>query len=735
MLDRDPDWRPSGWGFPLRTTAAFLVLAACSLATLTWIGLGELRLVNEYDALIRIDRAGRAAAELFDEGDPTAVITRNDDGSPMYITIDSAASLTPGATWDSLLDQVADVNQGAANIFRYNTDTGAFDRISTTFRTPEGDRVGGSQVERGLISDGHPAYESMLAMRQFVGEVPVSDSHRFAYLTPIVDPAGSPLGLLAVDVGWIDDLNRVNGDITNRMLIVVSSLLVMVAGLAILVMFYAFRPLHRLIEVANEVGEGNRTNTALSLRNRKDEIGYLAAGLSKVVDLQEDLQRRAYTDNLTDIPNRAAFVHELERRFGEIDLRTDHGAQFALLIIDLDGFKDVNDGLGHQAGDDVLISIASSLQRALQPGEFVARLGGDEFAVLTAQGIAAPGAIEDATARALASVSGVHQTNAGETTLTASVGVALIPEHGASPQMALRHADLALYAAKHERRGQASVYHHRLSQPTERRIHVAAELRKALEQGEIGVEYQPLYTAADGQLHGVEALARWYHPVEGPIPPLEFVRVAETAGLINELGRAVIEQVCEQIGLWHRAGLSMPVVAVNISTMQLWNPTFVEAVRGCMEHHGVPTGRLCLELTESIIVQHEDGQHRELLDELIDLGIVLSIDDFGTGYSSLSYLHNLPVHQVKIDRMFVSGAANDPKQAQLYAGVIALAQNLGLEVVTEGVETADELRLARAVGTDLVQGFHLGRAMPADSVADLFGTESAPWGPGRPART
>ena len=729
MRSGDDDWRPSGWAFPARTTLYFLVLAAASLAALAWFGLAELRSLNSDSSEVRIDRAARAAVALLEDTGETTAVTRNTDGSPMQVMIASAGQLTPDADWDDLLDRIGDVNQGAANLFRFNPETQSFDRIATTFRTPEGQRVGGGQVEPGLISPGHPAFDSLLSGAPYVGEVPVAGRMRFAYLTPITETSGELVGLIAVDVGWTDDLNRINDEVTDRALLAVSLLLFVVAGLGVVIMFFAFRPLNRLIGLTNDVGSESRPASA-ALSDRKDEIGYLANGLARVVDLQRDLERRAYTDDLTSIPNRAAFVRELEHRFETIvigDPEPTTPDAFALLIVDLDGFKDVNDGLGHQAGDDLLVSIAASLTADRREGEFLARLGGDEFALLTAPGAASDEMLDDAAERVIRAVTGVRQTSAGETNMTASIGIARIPDHGITPQLAMRHADLALYSAKREHRGRASIYRTSLSSPSERRIHVAAELRMALERDELSLAYQPLYSANDGRLVSVEGLARWTHEVEGVIPPLEFVPIAETAGLINELGAFVIDHACRQVGAWSAAGLPVPVVAVNVSTMQLWNPGFVDAVRDCLRAHAVPTGRLCLELTESVILQHEDGQHRDLLDELVDLGVLLSIDDFGTGYSSLSYLHNLPVHQVKMDRLFVAEATRDRKQAQLYAGVIALAQNLGLEVVTEGVETREELLLARQFGSDLVQGFHLGEPMGPSEIVDRFGTTAPNW--------
>jgi diguanylate cyclase (GGDEF)-like protein len=719
--------RPSGWSFPARTTAYFIVVSALSMGLLAFIGLGEIREINHDNAEIRVDRAARAAAALFEQQHSEFAVDCSVDGSPVVIKIDSIDRLEPAPSWDSLLDTVAQVNQGAANIFRYNAESAAFDRISTTFTDASGSRLGNSQVEPGIIAEGHPAYDSLVDSQPYSGEVPVAGRSRYAYLVPIVDGAEATVGILAVDVGFVDDLTVSNSRAARRVLITMIVLLSVMAASGIVVMFFAFRPMNRLIKVAHDVGSPG-ASTAVSLTDRRDEIGYLASGLAKVVELRDDLEHRAYNDDLTGVPNRAAFVRELDERinrFRTVDEPATLG--FALLIIDLDSFKAVNDAFGHQAGDDLLKSVMRSLGEALLPGEFLARLGGDEFALLTAPGDIAPEAIEAAAQRVTRSVTEVRQTRAGETTMTASVGVAVLPEHGVSIETAMTNADLALYAVKREGRGHWQLYSPSMSSSNQRRIHLASELRRALHEHEISLEYQPLYAATDGQLRSVEALARWHHVVEGPIPPVEFVAAAENAGLISALGEYVIEAVCAQIGRWCDDQLDTPVVAVNVSTMQLWQPEFLEMLRASIRRHGVEPGRLCLEITESVVVQRDDAKTRLLLDDIIALGVTLSIDDFGTGYSSLSYLHDLPVQQVKIDRMFLAEASRDPKKAQLFAGIISLGLNLGLEVVIEGVETFADLELARRHGAHLVQGWFLDAAMPADIVSERFGTIAAPW--------
>ena len=709
--------RPSGWRFAARTTGYFLVVAALCLAALSILGLRQISSANEENSAVRIDRAGRAAAALLDSSFDEVSITAGANGSPIDLTMTDPDLLVAGDMWDSLLDTIGGVNEGAANLFRYNPSTAAFDRVSTTFRNPAGERIGGSNVEPGLITAGHPAFATVVSGEPYVGDVPVGGRLRLAYLTPIVTPDREIAGIIAVDVGWVDDLNRLDDVAATRAAAAAIALLAVLAAFGVLVMFCSFRGLHRLTEFAHELASTHGDNPVPGeLMERTDEIGYLAKGLAKVAELQRSLHERAYRDALTGVANRASLLEELARRF-----EAPENPDFSLLIVDLDGFKEVNDGLGHQAGDEVLTAVAQALNEQLENGEFLARLGGDEFAVLSASGTHPRAAARELADRLRGAVARSFETSAGNARLNASIGIALVPEHATSTSDALRHADLALYEVKRSGRAASKFYEPSLLRSLERRLFLTKELRSAMRCGDaITLEYQPLY-AMDGSMAGLEALARWNHPTEGSISPAEFIPLAESLGLIGELGATVLDIACGQIAEWHGAFEHVPPVSVNVSAMQLADTGFAEQVRSTLRCHGVNPRQLCLEVTESVVVPAKHAPHRRVLGELVAMGISLAIDDFGTGYSSLNYLHELVVDQVKLDRSFVRSAIGNAKQARLVSGIVDLARNLDLVIVLEGIETEEQLAFGVLNDCDMLQGFFLSRPVDAAIVAAEFG--------------
>ncbi|MBA2944692.1 putative bifunctional diguanylate cyclase/phosphodiesterase [Streptomyces himalayensis] len=411
-------------------------------------------------------------------------------------------------------------------------------------------------------------------------------------------------------------------------------------------------------------------------------------------------------DPLTGLPNRQWL---LERTWAALDDAERIGARSALLLIDLDRFRSVNDTLGHLAGDRLLLQIADRLQTALPRGAEAARLGGDEFAVLLPVADSTTSATR--IARALVAALGSPLDLDGLTlVLEASAGLAVFPDHALDAEGLLRRADVAMYQAKRDRTG-VEVYESKRDCNTPDRLGLLGDLRRALDASEVELHYQPK-VRFDGQVAGLEALVRWVHPERGKVPPDEFIAIAESSGLMPHLTEYVLETALAQVARWRAQGLRVPV-AVNVSPRDVHTPGFAGAVAARLARHGVPAGALQLEITEHVLL--EDPQRAaDTLAGLTGHGVKMSLDDFGTGYSSLVHLRRLPVSELKIDRSFVARLAVDAQDAEIVRCTVDLAHSLGLLVVAEGVEDDETWERLRDLGCDAVQGWLVAAAMPAD---------------------
>ncbi|MGW5022350.1 putative bifunctional diguanylate cyclase/phosphodiesterase [Streptomyces sp. NRRL F-5053] len=409
-------------------------------------------------------------------------------------------------------------------------------------------------------------------------------------------------------------------------------------------------------------------------------------------------------DPLTGLPNR---LWLLERAWTALDEAERTGARSALVLIDLDRFRSVNDTLGHLAGDRLLLQIADRLREVLPRGAEAARLGGDEFAVLLPVCDSTTSA--QRVARSLVSALGSPLDLDGLTlVLEASAGVAVFPEHAREAEGLLRRADVAMYEAKRDRTA-VEVYEATRDGNTPDRLGLLADLRRALDAGEVELHYQPK-VGFDGTVSGLEALVRWVHPERGRVPPDEFIAIAETSGLMPRLTEYVLETALAQVAVWRGCGLTVPV-AVNVSPRDVHAPGFAGAVAARLARHGVPPGALQLEITEHVLL--EDPQRAaDTLAGLTGHGVKMSLDDFGTGYSSLVHLRRLPVSELKIDRSFVARLAVDTEDAEIVRCTVDLAHSLGLKVVAEGVEDDETWERLRDLGCDAVQGWLVSAAMP-----------------------
>ena len=437
----------------------------------------------------------------------------------------------------------------------------------------------------------------------------------------------------------------------------------------------------------------------------------------------EQVTHQAFHDPLTDLANRALFT---ERVAAALARRDDSGTEtVAVLLLDLDDFKTVNDSLGHAAGDELLIAVAARLRSCVRPGDTLARLAGDEFAILLDDLDDERAAVAVAK-RVGARLEAPFEIDEMEIAVRASIGISLGQTPDARPDDLMRDADVAMYEAKARGKGGFQVFEPHMRQAVVKRMELKADLRHALERGELHVHYQPYVKLADESIAGAEALLRWEHAERGLIPPLDFIPLAEEMGLIVPIGRWVLRTACAQAVDWGRRfpELGPLTLSVNVSARQLQDRTFVGEVAEILTEHGLSPERIVLELTESSLVEDPDQAVRRL-EELRELGIRLAIDDFGTGYSSLGYLQRYPIEILKVHRAFVSELGRHPEEPALAKAIVQLAQHLGMQTIAEGVEDGAQVDALRALGCGYAQGFHFSQPLAGDAFAALLGARAA----------
>lgn len=461
-----------------------------------------------------------------------------------------------------------------------------------------------------------------------------------------------------------------------------------------------------------------RVRTHLELARLRRFLENLVAQRTALLQVSEEKYRiLAQRDSLTGLPNRALFAELLQHAVQHAERSA---TQFALLSLDLDNFKTINESLGHSRGDRLLVEVAKRLQGLMPESDTIARIGGDEFDIILERREGTPW-VDLMAQRMIDALAEPIELDGQSIYVGMSIGIALYPADGTDPETLQSHADAALHQAKAQGRGVLRFFSPELSSRARSRLTLEADLRQAIERQELVLHYQPQIDLQTGRIVGLEALVRWQHPVRGMVPPGEFIAFAEESGLVVRIGDWVLQEAARQISAWTAAGLAPPQVAVNVSAVQLSRGHLLEAVQHCLAASGIAPQQLELEITESFIMLDRDRSLQSLA-ELKALGVRLSIDDFGTGYSSLAYLQQLEVHKLKVDMSFVRDMTTNRGNASIVRAVVAMGHSLGLEVVAEGVETPDQAVHLRRLHCNAMQGYLVSRPLPAEQMTAFMQT-------------
>lgn len=443
----------------------------------------------------------------------------------------------------------------------------------------------------------------------------------------------------------------------------------------------------------------------------------------RVAGSQTDLTHHvALFDQLTGLPSRVLFLDQLKRAFNRAERQA---YQFAVLFLDCDRFKSINDSLGHAMGDQLLVQVAQRLEASLRPGDIVARLGGDEFAILL-ENLTGIQDAEHIATRLNQSLTQPFELEGHMAYISGSIGIALRDPQTQRPEDLLRDADTAMYRAKAAGKSQYAIFEHTMHEQAQKILQTEIDLRHAISEQQFQLFYQPIYCLKTQTLTGVEALIRWNHPERGMVSPAEFIPIAEETGLILPIGQWVIQEACRQMIQWIRDFSTLPplTVSVNLSARQFSQPDFADQIQAVLASTGCPPKRLKLEITETMIIENQ-AVAVQVLTKLQALGIQIQVDDFGTGYSSLSVLHNLPLNTLKIDLSFIRLLETDPDNAEIVKVIITLAHNLGMTAIAEGVETQAQLLQLKTLDCDFVQGYLFAKPLPLPEIEQLMTTSNA----------
>jgi diguanylate cyclase (GGDEF)-like protein/PAS domain S-box-containing protein len=440
-----------------------------------------------------------------------------------------------------------------------------------------------------------------------------------------------------------------------------------------------------------------------TIRDSAGTVSHYVASSRDISDIKataKRLEHLAHYDTLSGLPNRSLLIVRLEQA---LSLAHRNHWTLAVVFIDLDHFKEVNDSLGHSTGDRLLTEVGKRLLDCVRESDTVARLGGDEF-VIVLDNVANPSVVSEVLGKLKDTLGRPVSLDGYELFVTASMGISLYPEDGQDPEVLLRNADSAMYHVKRQGRNHWGFYSERMNEQSRRRLQLTSGLRQAIEKNQFSLVYQPQLALATRSVCGAEALVRWEHPELGEISPLEFIPLAEDTGIIEEIGEWVLQEACRQIVAWSDHGVCLPRISVNVSARQFKSANFIKRVEQLVQKHRLAPGCLDLEITESLLVR-TDARLLNDMQRLCDIGVVFSVDDFGTGYSSLSYLKRFPISMIKADRSFVCDIPDDRDDIEITAAIISMSHKLNIRVIAEGVETLQQLDFLSEQGCDEMQGY------------------------------
>lgn len=435
----------------------------------------------------------------------------------------------------------------------------------------------------------------------------------------------------------------------------------------------------------------------------------------KLIETTKKLEQLSSTDFLTNMPNRVYFEKNLSTALANAKR---YKCQFSLLLMDLDNFKAINDNLGHHAGDLLLIEVSNRLRTTLRATDFIARMGGDEFAIIL-NDIKLPEDAGSIAKNIIKALQPEYQLEGHAAQVGCSIGIATYPSAGRDIETLTKNADIAMYKAKQSGKNNFQYFTNKFNDAYARRLSIESKLQFALDHNEFELYYQPQIHLRTNRIIGAEALIRWHNRELNNISPDEFIPLAEKSGFIIKLGQWVIEEACKQIAIWHKVGYTDLTFAINISPIQLTHDNLSQFLQKKLHEHSIPPNMVQLELTETAIMSYSAAAENSLHD-LNQFGIMVSIDDFGTGYSSLSHLKRLPIHALKIDRSFVSDLIENPNDAMIIKSVLALAHNLNLNVVAEGIETKEQLHFLRENKCDIAQGYYFSKPLNIKETNSYF---------------